>query len=90
MLNLDDSVTWSPLEVPLARLHVFEIYPVTDLEGEWLYVHGLLSSFEVIFIIAWALEAGEEVNLGFFHKIRRMGFLMWLSWVLLYTLQEPD
>ena len=50
MLNSDNSVTWSPLEVPLAGLLVFEIYPVTDLEGGWLSVHCLLCSFEVIFI----------------------------------------
>ena len=99
-LNLDNSVTWSPFEVPLARLLVFEIYPVTDLEGGWLPVHSLLCSFKVIFIqhlsldlpkiIACAPEAGEEVNLDLFHKLRRMEILLWLHLVLVYNWQEPD
>ena len=49
-LNSDNSVTWSPLEVPLAGLLVFKIYPVTYLEGEWLSVHGLLCGFEAVHI----------------------------------------
>ena len=32
-LTSDNSVTWSPLEVPLAGLLVFEIYPVTNHKG---------------------------------------------------------
>ena len=43
MLNSDDSVSRSSLEVPFTGLFVFEIYSVTNLEGGWL---SLLSSVQ--------------------------------------------
>ena len=30
-------------------------------------------------IVAWALVADAEVNLGPFHRLRKMGFLLWLG-----------
>ena len=33
VLNLDNSVSMSPFEIPLAWLFVLTIYPVTYLEG---------------------------------------------------------
>ena len=83
MLNLDNSVTWSPLEVPLARLLVFEIYPVTNLEGGWLSVHGLLSSFEAIFIQCLLCNnQGKPVSFKVDHS------RVWISQNLLHGLQK--
>ena len=81
ILNLDNSVTWSPLDVPLAGLLVFEIYPITNLEGGWLSVHGLLSSFEAIFIQCLLSNSqGEPVSLKVDHS------RVWISQKALHRL----
>ena len=48
MLNLENSVSGSPLEILFARLLVLEIYPISYLKRGWCPVHGLLCSFEAI------------------------------------------
>ena len=50
VLNLDNSVSRSPFEIPLAWLFVLKIDSVAYVEGWWFPVHGLLCSLEVIFI----------------------------------------
>ena len=50
MLNVDNSIFWPPFKVPFARLFVLEVNPVSNLEGWWCAVHGLLSHFESVFI----------------------------------------
>ena len=50
VLNLDNSVSGSPLEIPFSGLLLLEIYSVTYLKRGWCPVHGLLCSFEVILI----------------------------------------
>ena len=39
-----------PFKVPFAGLFVLEVDPVSNLEGWWCAVHGLLSCFESVFI----------------------------------------
>ena len=50
VLNLDNSVSGSPLEIPFAGLLLLEIYPITYFKRGWCPVQGLLCSFEVILI----------------------------------------
>ena len=50
MLNLDNSVSGSPLEIPFTGLFVLKIYPISYFKRGWCPVQGLLYSFEVIFI----------------------------------------
>ena len=47
-LNLDNSVSRSPLEIPFAGLLVLEIYPISYFKRGWCPDHGLLCSFEVV------------------------------------------
>ena len=49
-LNLDNSVSRSPLKIPFSRVLVLEIHPISSFKRGWCPVHGLLCNFEVIFI----------------------------------------
>ena len=60
MLNVDNPISRSPFQVPLARLLVFEIYTISYLEGWFVSCHCLLSSLNLFssndfFVIAKAI-----------------------------------
>ena len=50
MLNLDNSVSGSLLEVPFSGLLVLEIYPISYFKRGLCPVHGFLGSFEAVLI----------------------------------------
>ena len=50
MLNMDNSVSGSALEIPFSGLFVLKIYPISYFKREWCPVHGFLCSFEVVLI----------------------------------------
>ena len=43
MLNMNNPVTWSPLQIPFAWFFVFEIYTVSNLKGWVVSGSSLLS-----------------------------------------------
>ena len=50
MLNSDNSVSESSLEVPFAGLLVLETHSITNLKRGWCPVHGLLCDFKTVLI----------------------------------------
>ena len=47
MLTADNSMSWPPFLIPFAGLFVLEVDSVSNFEGWWCLVHGLLSCFDL-------------------------------------------
>ena len=56
VLNLDNSISGSPLEVPFAGLLVLEIYPISYFKRGWHPIHGLLCSSHPTSSWQWPMQ----------------------------------
>ena len=50
VLNMNNPVTGSPLQIPLAWLFIFEIYMISDVEGWVVSGYSVLRGCEPVFV----------------------------------------